>query len=445
MSFRSLAAGAIAVLFALHANGEFKVGAGAAVITPEKNIWLAGYASRKAPAEGKEHDLFAKALAIEDPAGTRAVIVTTDLVAVSAALARDVAERAQQGYNIPRERLLIAASHTHSGPVTNDRLYDMYGLDEAQAALISEYTATLPYRIMKAVEMAIATLEPCTLHWGIGEAGFAKNRRAFVLGGVNNAFNPIGPVDHDVPVLLARNSEGKPKAVLFGYACHNTTLSWQYYCGDYAGFAQADLERTLPGAVALFVSGCGGDQNPLPRGTVEHAKQYGGELCGAVLKTVGGDMKPVAGPLKASFREIPLALSEPPTREAVEAQLQDQNVYVQRRAKRMLKIFDEKGALDTTYPYPVQVWQFGDDVQLTALGGEVVVDYSLLIKYELGKYNNFVIAYANDVCAYIPSLRVLREGGYEGAESMVYYGFYGPWAPQVQEDILKTVHELSGR
>ena len=82
---------------------------------------------------------------------------------------------------------------------------------------------------------------------------------------------------------------------------------------------------------------------------------------------------------------------------------------------------------------------------MTALGGEVTVDYSLLIKYELGRDNQFVIGYANDVCAYIPSLRVLKEGGYEGAEAMIYYGFYGPWAPQVQDDIMKTVHELTGR
>lgn len=430
---------------AAYAEGGYKAGAGSAVITPEKNIWLAGYAARKAPAEGKEHDLFAKALAIEDPNGVRAIVVATDLVAVSSSLAHEVAGRVQNAFAVPRERFMITASHTHSGPVTNDRLYDMYGLDDAQASLIAEYTATLPDKIMKAVEAAVADLEPCTLHWGCGDAGFAHNRRAYTIGGVVNSLNPIGPVDHDVPVLLARNADGKPKAVLFGYACHNTTLSWQLYCGDYAGFAQAYLEQALPGATALFVSGCGADQNPLPRGTVEYAKQYGGELCGAVLKVIGGTMKPVAGALKTSYKEIPLALSAPPSREEVEKQLQDQNVYIQRRAKRLLKTFDEKGALETAYPYPVQVWQFGDDLQVTALGGEVTVDYSLLIKYELGRDKQFVIGYANDVCAYIPSLRVLKEGGYEGAESMVYYGFYGPWAPQVQEDIMKTVHELTGR
>jgi len=426
------------------AQAEYKVGAGTAVITPEKNIWLAGYASRNAPAEGKEHDLFAKALAIEDETGARTIIVTTDLVAVSRDLSDKTSALVLEKFGVPRDRYMITASHTHSGPVTNDRLYDMYGLDESQAAPIAEYTATLPDKVLAAVTQAVENLEPCTLHWGNGAAGFGKNRRTYTIDGMGGGMNPIGPVDHDVPVLLARNADGKPKAVLFGYACHNTTLSWQFYCGDYAGFAQTNLEQSLPGAVALFVSGCGADQNPLPRGTVEHAKQYGGELSGAVLSVIGGDMKNVDGPVRAAYKEIPLALTEPPAREDVEKNLQSENVYEQRRAKRLLKIFDEKGALDTTYPYPVQVWQIGDDVQLTALGGEVVVDYSLLIKHELGRDKQFVIGYANDVCAYIPSLRVLKEGGYEGGGAMLYYGFYGPWAPQVQDDIMKTVHELSG-
>ncbi|HRI88578.1 MAG TPA: neutral/alkaline non-lysosomal ceramidase N-terminal domain-containing protein [Candidatus Hydrogenedentes bacterium] len=445
MHFRLLIAVVLMGGIAAPALSAYKVGAASVVITPEKNIWLAGYAARKAPAEGKEHDLYAKAIAIEDATGARFVLVTTDLVAVSRDLMLNVSALAQEKHGIARERFMITASHTHSGPVTNDRLYDMYGLDETQGQLIAEYTATLPDKIMAAISHAIEDLEPCTLHWGQGTAGFGKNRRQYAIGGVSGGMNPIGPVDHDVPVLLARNAEGNPKAVLFGYACHNTTLSWQFYCGDYAGFAQEYIERSLPGATALFVSGCGADQNPLPRGTVALAKQYGGELSGAVLGVVGGESTKLTGEMRGAYSEIPLALTAPPTREEIEKNLQHENVYEQRRAKRLLKVMDEKGALDTTYPYPVQVWQFGDELQLTALGGEVVVDYALLIKHELGRDKQFVIGYANDVCAYIPSLRILQEGGYEGGGAMLYYGFYGPWAPEVQDHIMKTVHELTGK
>ncbi len=422
---------------------EMKVGAGRCVITPEQDMWMSGYASRSEPSQGKIHDLWAKALVIEYEAGTRAVIVTTDLIGLPANIAHVVAAHLEEKYGIPRERVMLTASHTHSGPVLRDNLFDMYGLAEDQWQLVEAYTAKLPELIGTAVEQGVNDLEPGALQWGVGEAGFAKNRRKYTIDGVINDFNPIGPVDHDVPVLAARSTDGSLKAVLFGYACHNTVLSSQQWCGDYAGFAQAYLEEQLPGTTALFVAGCGGDQNPLPRRQVELAEQYGAELGKAVETVLDGSMSRVEGPLRAGYKEIPLVLSEPPTREQVEKQLGDPNIYIQRRAKGLLREFDEKGALDTTYPYPVQVWQFADTLQMTVLGGEAVVDYSLRLKYELGRVRQFVIAYANDVCAYIPSLRVLREGGYEGDTSMIYYGFYGPWAPTVEEDVIAAVRELS--
>ena len=110
------------------------------------------------------------------------------------------------------------------------------------------------------------------------------NRREPTPKGVINGRNPSGPTDHSVPVITVRDAGGKVVAVLFGYSCHNTTLTGQHYkiSGDYAGFAQRDVEKAYPGSVALFLQLCGGDQNPLPRGTVELAEQYGGELAGAV-------------------------------------------------------------------------------------------------------------------------------------------------------------------
>lgn len=441
-----LAIGMIGLLSAVPVRGagEMKIGVGKVVITPTQDMWLAGYASRTKPSEGKLHDLYAKALALEDETGARTVLVTSDLIGVPAALVNDTANRAREKFQLPRERLMITVSHTHSGPVLQDRLQHMYGLDETQTRLLTEYSKTLPDLFLKAIESALNDLQPCRLEWGVGRAGFAVNRRQYTLGGVINAVNPIGPVDHDVPVLKISRADGSTKAVVHGYACHNTTLSQQKFSGDYAGFSQAYLEEKLPGVTALFVCGCGGDANPIPRGTVELAQKYGTELAEAVLAAVKQPLTKLQGPIRVAFKEVSLALSTPPTRAEVEKQLQDPNVYIQRRAKLLLKTLDEKGELPTTYPYPVQVWQFADGMQMIAMGGEVVVDYSLRLKYELGRERTWVIAYANDVCAYIPSLRVLREGGYEGAESMIYYGHHGPWAPTIEENIMRTIHELAG-
>jgi len=440
-----VAIGVIGLLWTAPARGagEMKAGVGKVVITPKQDMWMAGYAARTKPSEGKLHDLYAKALVLEDETGARTVLVTSDLIGVPASLVNHTANLAREKFQLPRERLMVTVSHTHSGPVLQDRLQHMYGLDETQTRLLEEYSQTLPDLFLKAMESAINDLQPCRVEWGVGRAGFAVNRRQYTLGGIINGTNYIGPVDHDVPVLKVSRKDGSTKAVVHGYACHNTTLNQQKFSGDYAGFSQIHLEDKLPGATALFVCGCGGDANPLPRGTVELAQKYGTELAEAVLAVVKLPLTELKGPVRAAFKEVPLALSTPPSRTDVEKQLQDSNVYIQRRAKVLLKTLDEKGALPIIYPYPVQVWQFADGKQMVALGGEVVVDYSLRLKYELGRERTWVIAYANDVCAYMPSLRILREGGYEGADSMIYYGHHGPWSPKVEEDIVRTVRELA--
>lgn len=424
-------------------SAELSVGVGRCVITPEQNMWLGGYSSRKAPSDGKIHDLYAKALAFEDEEGALAVIVTADLLTVTDELSREVAALAKERFGIPRDRLMLTVSHTHCSPVIWDNLADItYPLDEEQERRVTEYTEALPALFIRAIEGAVQDLEPAMLAWGIGRAGFAVNRREYTIEGVINRKNPIGPVDHDVPVLLVRRKDGTPKGILFGYACHNTTLDFQKICGDYAGFAQIHIESAVPGATALFVAGCGGDANPLPRRKLELAERYGEELGEAVLNVLSDELALVHGPIRVVYKEIPLELSEPPKRRQLKRQAKDDNVYIQRRAKKLLQTRKEKGALETTYPYPIQIWWFDDTLQMTALGGEVVVDYALLLKHEFGREKQFVIAYANDVCCYIPSLRVLREGGYEPDKSMIYYGFYGPWAPTVEQRVMNAIREL---
>lgn len=421
-----------------------KVGLGRVAITPDTPVWMAGYASRTEPGSGKLHDLWTKAMAIEDASGTKVVIVTADIIGFSLDMTDAVSKRIEDAYGIPRSNLLFNSSHTHCGPVVkNDGLHITYGLEGANEARAVEYTNQLGEMVYQAIDAALKDLAPGTLSWGVGEAVFAKNRRAYGQGGVSNDFNPIGPVDHDVPVLLAKGADGAVRGVLFGYACHNTTLGIQEFNGDYAGFAQVAVEKAFPGATALFAQGCGGDQNPLPRHQVVLAEKYGMELGGAVATVSDAPMTPADGAISARYKVIPLALSTPPTEAEVDQQLLSQDVYIQRRAKKLKRIYQESGQLPVSLPYVVQVIKIGDAVQITALSGEVTVDYSLLIKYHYPRDKQFVMGYSNDCPAYIPSLRVLREGGYEGGDSMVYYGVYGPWAPSIEEDIMKTIHELA--
>jgi neutral ceramidase len=314
--------------------------------------------------------------------------------------------------------------------------------------LVEEYAATLRTRLVGVVGEALGRLTPARLEWGEGLTTFAVNRRANKEADVprlRDAGLLRGPVDHAVPVLSVRDPQGKLTAVVFGYACHATVLSDYQWTGDYPGFAQIALEKAHPGATALFWAGCGADQNPLPRRTVARAEEYGRRLADAVTDVLHAPMKPVSGGLTASYREIDLPFADLPTREQILKDAESTNKYVAARAKLLLQQLEQGGSLRGTYPYPVQAWQLGDGPTLVALGGEVVVDYALRLKKELGPGGLWVAGYCNDVMAYIPSLRVLKEGGYEGGGAMVYYGLPTVWGPRVEELIVAEVREQVGK
>lgn len=421
------------------AEAEWKAGVGRAVITPREPIWLAGYAARTKPSEGVLADLHVKALALVDSAGAASVLVSTEILGFTRSMSEQIAQRVHQKHGIPRERLILSATHTHSGPVTGDLLRPAYPLDAGQQKVIERYTAWLLDQVVEAVARAMADLGPARLEFEQGLAGFAVNRRRV------GARQRPGPVDHDVPVLAVRSPEGRLRAVVFGYACHTTVLAGYEINGDYAGFAAEAVEKEYPGAAALFVAGAGADANPLPRRSVELARIYGQILAAAVREVLSAKMRPVRGPLAAALEYVDLPFQKPPSRAEFQAALTDKDPMRRRHAELMLEILDRQGKLPDRYAYPVQLWQFGGDLTWIVLGGEVVVDFALRFKREYGWGGTWVTAYANDVFAYIPSLRVLKEGGYEGGGAMIPYGQPAPFRAAVEEIIAEKVDELVTR
>jgi neutral ceramidase len=420
----------------------WRAGIGRVDVTPTEPIWLAGYASRNHPSEGALHPLWAKALAIEDSRGTRALIVTADLLGVNRAIADAVCARVQEKTKIPRERIVLNSSHTHSGPVVGDVAAILHRMDAQQEAVVAAYTKTLQDKLVAVMEQAVQNLRPARLAYGASEASFGMNRRAvrdkkYVIGP-----NPAGPVDPTVPVLAVRDEEDRLVGVLFGYACHNTTLDIYQISGDYAGFAQIAVEKAHPGAAAMFAIGCGADTNPEPRRKVELAEQHGKALATAVEAVLGGEMRPVAGPLTAALGRVDLPLVDPPSKEELQKRLTDKDPYQQRLASALLARLEKGQAIEASYPYPVQVVRFGDDLALVALAGEVVVDYALRLRKEFPGQRLWIMGYSNEVFAYVPSERVLGEGGYEAAGAMVYYGIHGPFKPGLEDRIVGQVKKL---
>jgi hypothetical protein len=431
------------------AEGGWKVGLARADITPEQFMWMAGYASRDRPADGKLTELWAKAMVLQDAGGERAVLVTLDVIGVSREMSAAIADALKQRHGLERRQLALCTSHTHSGPVLYRNLSPLHELvvDPQQRERIEAYTAALQNKILQIVEAALADLKPAELSWASGTATFAVNRR-------NNPADQVpqlraegklrGPFDHDVPVLAVRDASGTLRAVVFGYACHATTLALFQWCGDYPGYAQIELEQAHPDCQAMFWAGCGADQNPLPRRTVELAIDYGRQLAAAVDSVLGNPMQPVAAKLASCFRDVDLPFAGLPTREQILEAAQSTNRYEAARAKLLLSQMADDRQLSPTYPFPVQVWRLGDDVQFIVLGGEVVVDFALRLKAELGGPRTWVAGYANDVMAYIASRRVLEEGGYEGGGAMVYYGLPAAWALESEDLIVDEAKRQAG-
>ena len=423
------------------ADAGWKAGAASVVITPAEPMWMAGYASRNKPSEGKFQDLFAKALALQDAAGTRLVIVTCDLIGIPRALRDAVEKDVREKHKLPPECLLMNASHTHSGPVV--RVKSFYSLSEQHEQQVDKYAAGLQQKLVTLAGQSLADLAPARLGYCHARAGFAMNRRLPSKTGYQNSPNPDGPVDHDVPVLRVERADGKLRAVLFGYACHNTTLGLYQFCGDYAGFAQQYVEEAHPGVTALFTIGCGADQNPYPRSTLEWAQRHGRSLADAVEAALLPQARPIRGPLRAAFQEVSLAFAPAPSRDELVRMKEKGSQYEKRHAAKLLEELDKNGRIRPDYAYPVQVVQFGDELILVALAGEVVVDYSLRLKRELAGPAVWVAGYSNDVFGYVPSARVLKEGGYEASGAVLYSSLSGPFAPSVEERIAGKVHELA--
>ena len=400
---------------------------------------MGGYASRRAPFEAVDQRLFAKAMAIESSDGTRALLITADLLGFTNERSESICRALQESDGLAREQILLNASHTHAGPLVAGSM--LQSVPEASRRRLLAYIAELESRIVAAAQKALRDLRPARLSWGSGVANFVMNRREFTDRGVILGTNASGIADRTVPVLRVDGADGRPMAVVFGAATHCTTLTGRnmLISGDYAGYAQEFLEARFPGVQAMFVTGCAGDANPYPRGTLDLARRHGSELAEAVEYVLRGPLGPVRGPLKTAFQRVDLPLVKH-TRDQIEEMQVGAPSYRRFFTEGALAKLDGGQALLRTYPAPFALWQFGSDLTLVALSGETVVDYVGLTQQSLGPLNLWISGYSNDVFGYLPTTRTLKEGGYETRGLYVEYGLF---KPGVERLVIQSLEEMA--
>ncbi|MDD4869746.1 MAG: DUF4838 domain-containing protein [Kiritimatiellae bacterium] len=420
-----------------------RVGLARVCITPEKPMWLHGYATkpRFRPSEGKLNDLYAQAMAIADARGERAVLITVDLCILRGAEAKTLFDRLTKKTGLQRRQLLVNFSHTHSGPIIGTSDLNRYPMSTEDQQTTIDYTLRLYDQIADLAQAALADLKPATLAWGTGRSSFVRNRRLYKEDG---SYRGMGPnankhVDDIVPALRVNTPEGKLRAIVFGCACHPVTLGDSLkISGDYVSFAKEKIESDNPGVQAMFVQGCGADANSDPRCGPEAEKNvrlHGENLAAEVCKIVQGPLKPVRGPLKVKFSEVDLPLKPAPP----SAELAKMSGVMAYNAKRILTAIERGEPLPSHHKHPLALWQFGEDLIFVALSGEVVSGYVPLIKQALGAGNLWIAGYSNEIDGYLPDATIVAEGGYEARGLVADIGFY---SAEAEKTLVKAVQDL---
>ncbi len=427
----------------------WRAGTGREIITPPAGAWMTGYAVRNRPADGTAQELWVKALAVSDPSGNRGVFLGLDLCGITREITDRVAAELQRRHGLAPSALMVNVTHTHCSPWIEGSISGLRILPPEGLAVARAYRVQLEEKMIRAAETALKSLAPATISWAEDAATFGMNRRenSEKDAPARRAAGTLrGPFDPRVPVLAVRSLDGELRALFLSYACHNTTLSFYQWHGDYAGAAQAELEQRHPRATVLFAIGCGADINPNPRGTLELAQAHGKALADAADRALAGQMTRIEGKFSSALEDITLTFASKPTEEKLrEAREKEQPNKEMHQAWSAAVTADlrAKGDAILRYAYPIQAWSLGN-LSWAALGGEVVIDYSLRLRAETtGPL--WVFGYSNDVMAYIPSERVLKEGRYEGETSMIPYGRPGPWSPGLEDKIVTKARELIAR
>jgi dienelactone hydrolase len=431
----------------------WKAGFAQADITPRPGlpVMAAGFAEPRIM-EGVESPLLAQALALEDASGKRAILFAADLLGFGRITIDAVRHKVEKAHGIPAENVCFTASHTHWGPAVNDRTGPAIG------AVNIWYLEFLETTLLDLADRALKQLTPAELAYGSCMVQIGMSRRLPGARGIQWAVNPEGSYDPHTPILLVRR-EGSPRQILVvGHACHPTSLGRvQQWSPDYPGAMRRTLAAAWDDCQAMFVNGCGGDAKVVYQDTatgkyefaasLERSHQAGVLLAEAVRKRLsdGPPLEPLRAKLNAVLVRGALSLGVGPSREEIQKLAMEGSLrsYATWWARKHLAFPDTR----RDFAYAVQAWQLGD-LSIVALEGEVCSDWGALARSLPATKHAMTIGYANEVSAYIPTARIIREGGYEGDLAHKVYLLPAPLDPKMEVEltalIRRAVSQLSG-
>jgi hypothetical protein len=409
---------------------------------------------------GIESPLRAQALALEDAGGKRAILFTADVLGFGRMTVDAVRHKIEVAHQMAPEAVCFSASHTHWGPAVNDRTGPNIG------AVNMWYLSFLEATLLELVDEALRNLASAEVTYGDCEVQIGMCRRMPGKDGqIGWRPNPVGSYDTHTPIIHIRMLGAAPEdpnipqqVVIVGHACHPTSMgNMDRWSPDYPGAMRRKLETELKDSRAMFVMGCGGDAKVVYRNpatgehefaaTLEKSHQAGFMLAEAVLKRMDRDEKltPLCAELNTTLVRGTLSLQQGRSREQIEemARSKDLRSISTWWARKNLAFPDDRREIDCE----VQCWQLGS-LTLEALEGEVCADWGPLVRSLAKTEHAMTIGYANEVSCYIPTARIIGEGGYEGKTSHMAYMLPAPFHPNMEVELTtlvrRAVAELSG-
>jgi neutral ceramidase len=386
-------------------------------ITPDYPVYQDGYGSRTGKSDGKYNDLYIKSLCLEH-GGEKILFIACDTCIIKEAHVLDVKSRIETLYRIKPDHVLIGYTHTHSGPALYKWL--KHGDDP-------EYTRFFFDKMLEAVASVVDCREEGTLRYGQGETYIGVNRRRVNRNNhIDLAPNIDGETDRVLSSVSVHDSQGSPKVIASSCACHPIAVNDDRLSSDFPGVACSELERTYPGAVAMFFQGCCGDINPIAYDGFDSAVMLGKVYANDVRNVLEHMSKPFSPSFSGCsvVLRVPLSCFESERFKEIAA---SDDVFFKQYGNQLLKSIEE-GTAPREIPVDIACIALSQDLKIVALAGEAVCGYANWLRQNCPESRLMILGYANGYCGYIPTARILAEGGYEADVSYEWIGLPGRYS-----------------
>lgn len=401
---------------------------------------MTGFIARVGSSTGIHDRLFARALALE-ASSQQGLLISCDLLALDAPFVSAARIAIREATGIPEKAIMIACTHTHSGPATIN-LRDCGEVDRP-------YLEWLQLRLVNVAQKAASNLQEARVGSGRGR----------VDQGALNRRQPGGSIDPDLNVIGFRDEAGKFLAILVNYACHPVCLDGanRLISADYPGYLSRILQEQTH-AVVLFTTGAAGDINPEQMGGFAYAEELGSALAAETLRLLGRLEYQNTARLRVAGETLDLPFQLPPTRVETEQKLSEyrQGLQEAEAASDILMMKVQKamsgwaeatlekvllGNVPAFISAEIQAICL-DEVLLVGVPGELFSELGKEIKSNTTTPQVTVIGYANDDIGYIPTRQAYAQGGYEVQDAFKFYGYAAVLAPEAGDLIRQGAARL---